>query len=339
MTWEGSEFEEDILEYPGEASGEDRDRRDFVTDLFDPDWDTSGLADGEKEGGKDLGVAEKMTDSGSPLSILMSNLKSYRLLTREEEFALAEKVQRGSEEEKKEARELLINSNTRLVISVAKDRFLNKGVDIDDLVSAGVEGLGKAVDKFDPSYGVRLSTFAAYDIRKAMSRAIFALGGVIRLPEDVHLKIQNIKRAEDLFRMKNGRDPSEAELSEACGIGVDEIRELFTYRDEMNTVSLESPLSEDERLTQMDRLPSDDDSLKVMKAEALIAKYLDDLDERSRKIVVSYYGFFGGEKMTDEKIAGEMGIKKQRVNQIRKAAMKKLTEKGLVDELLALKQD
>ncbi len=155
-----------------------------------------------------------------PIKSYFKDVRDIPLLTAEQEVELAERVQKGDEE----ARDTMIRSNLRLVISIAK-RYINLGVPLSDLIEEGNIGLMRSVEKFDPSKGFRFSTYAAWWIKQAISRAIIDQGKMIRVPVYMNEEIMKYKKAVESLTHKLKRKPRVSEIAKKMQTTVDKVRE------------------------------------------------------------------------------------------------------------------
>ena len=284
---------------------------------------------GQRSG--NIGEAEPLGKTDDPLSLYLAEIRKYRNLEKEEEADLAVRAQHGDNE----ARELLINSNQRLLLAIAFRKFRDRGLRIEDLVAAGNEGLDAAIAKFDPSKGARLSTYASYDIKKAMRRAIYKVGDVIRLPESMHIQMSRIAAAEDRYKAEHGRFPDVKTLSAECGIKESTVRTLLFYKS-LQYEYLDEPAGKDGDQSEKDFVKADDTLRVDTDAEEIVRRHLARLDDREARIIKSYFGLLGEEKKNLGDLAKEFGLARQRISQIKIQAEKKLEKNGMFDELREL---
>jgi RNA polymerase primary sigma factor len=253
----------------------------------------------------------------------MQRAGRYPLLTAAEEVALAKRVERGDAE----AKERMINSNLRLVISIAK-RYQRKDLPLLDLVQEGVIGLNRAVEKFDWRKGFKFSTYATWWIRQACQRAISNQSATIRIPTHVNERRVKLSRAETRLEARLGRKPTREELAEEAELELVHVEEALDAVQA--NVSLNRPVgSEDDGELgdlfgdQFAVNPEDEavDSVRRREVRRAIAS----LPERERRIVELRFGI-GGEPQALEAIGKELGITRERVRQLEAAALAKLQD-------------
>ena len=264
------------------------------------------------------------TDYSSNISIYFHEVTNCKLLTSEEEFDLAVKVQNGDSD----AKNKLIESNLRLVISIAK-RYTSFPVSFLDLIQEGNAGLIKAVERFDPYKGFRFSTYASWWIKQAITRAIASTSRTIRVPVHSHEAILKIKTFSDKFFKKNGRRPSIYEISEVLGLSLDYVTDML-IADE-GPISFSTPLKIDNDKDVLGDFIQDDkedlveDSISKKFLREDIEKALDSLSDRQREIIIKRYGLFGNEEHTLGQLGNEYGLTRERIRQIELKALKILS--------------
>ncbi|HEY3068890.1 MAG TPA: sigma-70 family RNA polymerase sigma factor [Gaiellaceae bacterium] len=269
------------------------------------------------------------TDPTDALSLFMNRAGRYRLLTAADEVALAKRVERGDAA----AKERMINSNLRLVISIAK-RYQGHGLPLLDLIQEGVIGLNRAVEKFDWRRGYKFSTYATWWIRQACQRAISGQSTTIRVPTHVHERRVKLARVARDLETKLGRDATREELAEASGLKLQHVEEALDAADA--PVSLNQPIgSEDEgEFGDLFDDPNANDPEEVA-TDAVrrqeIRRALRKLPERERRMVELRFGF-DGEPASLEAIGKELGLSRERVRQLERDAFEQLADE-LGDDL------
>jgi len=245
----------------------------------------------------------------------------FPLLTAAEEVALAKRVERGDAA----AKERMINSNLRLVISIAK-RYQRKDLPLLDLVQEGVIGLNRAVEKFDWRRGYKFSTYATWWIRQSCQRAISNQSATIRIPTHVNERRVKLARESNRLETKLGRKPTREELAEATELSLLHVDEALDAVEA--NVSLNRPIGseEDGELADLFHDPAADspeeeavDSLRRSEVRRAIAS----LPERERRIIELRFGV-GGEPVALEAIGKELGITRERVRQLERDALDRL---------------
>ena len=279
-----------------------------------------------------------MLSDNDTMKLYMQNIGQYPLVTPQEEIVLAKKIKAGDEE----ARSRLIRSNLRLVVKIAHD-FKGLGLPLLDLISEGNIGLMRAVDKFDPSKGAKLSSYAAWWIKQSMRRALSNQSRIIRIPTQSGQNLSKLKNARVKLVEKLGREPTDKELSEETKLPERTVTALRLAQ--ITTISLHDPIQHgedgefrdiipDEKSTSPDALVRDEETLRNM------LKLVDTLDERERNILTLRFGLNGEEPKTLEEVSQSIGRTRERVRQIQNYALEKLRKKlescGLLESAMDL---
>ena len=261
---------------------------------------------------------KEVTDT---IKAYFDGIKKYQLLTAEEEVSLSDRIARGD----MDARTRMIESNLRLVVSIAK-RYMNRGLPLQDLIEEGNIGLIKAVEKFDPSKGCRFSTYATYWIRQAVERSVMNQAAVVRLPIHVTNDLKRLARTKTIFMRERDREPTIAELAEELGVKEKYIKKLSTIQ--RHESSVDAALSSETEETLLDRIEDkntlgpvemiSDDTRGVQ-----IRSWLERLEDNERDIVKLRFGL-DGESETLDAIGTRFGVTRERIRQIELRAIKKL---------------
>jgi RNA polymerase primary sigma factor len=234
--------------------------------------------------------------------------------------ALLRTVARGER-----ARREFVEANLRLVVSIART-YRTAGVDLADLVQEGNVGLLRAVERFDPAFGVRFSTYATYWIRQAVRHGMSKMGHAIALPDDKLASLLELRRAEEDLTQVLGRTPSEAEIAAELGLNVDALYQL--RRTEMRVVSANVRIGEDgetELLEMLDGASEEgDDAVDRSDLSDALDRVLQNLGERDREILRLRFGFATGRVETLETVAKNYGITRERVRQLEMQAVSRL---------------
>ena len=276
------------------------------------------------------GLATTTTDS---LQLFLNEIGRYPLLTAEEEVELAKRIERGDEA----AKEQMINSNLRLVVSIAK-RYQGHGLSLLDLIQEGVLGLIRAVEKFDWRRGFKFSTYATWWIRQAVQRGVQNRSRVIRVPVHVAELERKASRVERELMGKLGRVPSEEEVAEAAKIPLDKLRQA---RDAVRTLaSLDKPIGEDESATLADLVAAPDGDPAAEVAVSLeddaLSHALAGLSATQRRVLELRFGLGGAEPATLAAVGEELGRTRERVRQLERGALEQLSRnRELIEELQA----
>ena len=261
-------------------------------------------------------------DSDSGIKIYLREIGQIPLLTPDQEIELAAKIKVGD----KEARSLMIRSNLRLVVKIAHD-YANLGLPLLDLISEGNIGLMKAVERFDPAKGGKLSTYAAWWIKQSIKRALANQSKTIRLPVHLVDKISKMRRVAMQMSEELGREPTDDELAEEVGLSSGKISQLKTVS--IRPASLDAPISDDDT-TEFGEIVGDMDALtpferlqdKNLKDE--VGDLLSVLDDREKKIIFSRFGLDGGKAKTLEEVGKKFGVTRERIRQLQNIALMKL---------------
>jgi len=264
------------------------------------------------------------------MQLFLTEVSRYRLLTPDEELMLARRIESGD----KAAKDRMINSNLRLVVSIAK-RYQHANMALLDIIQEGILGLIRAVEKFDWRRGNRFSTYATWWIREAIERGIANRARLIRMPVYMVERERQVMRAERALVAELGREPTDDEIAARVRIDLDQIREVRSAARAV--ASLDKPVGEDDGTPFGDLLVSDQiqppEEVEASVGCAAIRRSVDQLPENERNVVKLRYGI-GGHPNTIEQVVALLGISRDRVRRLEAQGLARL---GRLTEVAALR--
>jgi len=270
----------------------------------------------------DDNILTKDLTINDPIRMYLKEIGQIKLLSMDEELALADRILDGDNT----AKTILAEANLRLVVSIAK-RYVGRGMLFLDLIQEGNIGLMKAVDKFDVSKGYKFSTYATWWIRQAITRAIADQARTIRVPVHMVETINKLARIQRQLTLELNREPSEDELAVKMNISVDKIRDIYKISQE--PVSLETPIGEEDDSHLGDFIkdernvsPEEYATNEMLKDE--ISEVLLTLTEREEKVIRLRFGLEDGKSRTLEEVGQMFGVTRERIRQIEAKALRKL---------------
>jgi RNA polymerase primary sigma factor len=272
-------------------------------------------------------VAGVTTDA---LQLFFNEIRRHPLLTGAEEVEIAKAIERGD----LEAKERLVNSNLRLVVSIAK-KYQGQDLSLLDLIQEGILGLIRASEKFDWRKGYKFSTYATFWIREAIQRGIANKGRTIRIPVHIGQRERKIARAEQRLATELGRPPTDEEVAEAAELPVEQVIEV---KEAARTVtSLDRPVGEGDETAFGDLLPGEgptpDEEVEIGFREEILHRALEKLPEQERKVVKLRYGI-NGDNPTPLREAGQMlGMSAEGVRKLEKRALERLAQEREIEGL------
>ncbi|MBI3981001.1 RNA polymerase sigma factor RpoD [Candidatus Microgenomates bacterium] len=285
----------------------------------------------DEEGAKSVAELEKeievlseinQTFITDPVRMYLKEIGRVPLLTFEEEIYLAKKVEAGDEKAKKK----LVESNLRLVVSIAK-KYIGRGMSLLDLIQEGNQGLIRAVEKYDWRKGFKFSTYATWWIRQAITRAIADQARTIRIPVHMVETINRYLRTARKLMQELGREPTPEEVAKALDVDVAKVREIVKVSQE--PTSLETPVGDDEDsllgdFIQDQSQPSPYDSASKQLLKEQMEEVLGTLSDREKKVLVLRFGLYDGKPRTLEEVGREFSVTRERIRQIEAKAIRKL---------------
>ena len=270
-----------------------------------------------------------------PVRAYLKEIGKISLLSSDEEIELAKQIEAGDEEAKRK----LIESNLRLVVSVAK-KYVGRGMQLLDLIQEGNLGLLKAVEKFDYTMNFKFSTYATWWIRQAITRSIADQARTIRIPVHMVETINRLSRANRALVQELGREPNRQELANKMGITEEKVNEIMKYSQE--PVSLESPIGEEEDSHLGDFVEDENTQTPINAATSMLLREqlrdaMSTLTEREQIVLVLRFGLMDGKTRTLEEVGKVFEVTRERIRQIEAKALAKLRQpsrsKKLIDYL------
>jgi RNA polymerase primary sigma factor len=270
--------------------------------------------------------------TGDALGLFFREASRYPLLTAAEEVELAKRIERGD----LEAKDRMINSNLRLVISQAR-RFQGQGLPMGDLVQEGMLGLIRAVEKFDWRKGFKFSTYAVLWIKQSIQRGLSNTGTTIRIPVHIGQRERKVKKHERELAVRLGRQPTDGEIAEATELPEGQVREALELTK--NLASLDQSVSEDGDTALGDLLPSERPQPEEEVVDALanvrVRELVGQLPDEERNLVTLRFGLAGDEPASLHEAGTQLGLSTQRTRRLEEQALSRLAQS---DELEALRQ-
>src|ERR1700693_39418 len=263
-----------------------------------------------------------MNETDSGLNRYLQDIGRISLLTPQDEIELARKIKKGDAA----ARERMINASFQLVVATARD-YTNLGLPLLDLISEGNIGLTKAVERFDPSKGAKLSTYAMWWIKQSIKRALANQSKTIRLPVHLVDKVAKVRRVSMQMSDELGREPTDDELGEELGIAGANVARLRTTG--IRPASLNAAIADDDT-TELAEVIGDEESqtpfefLRDKNLHGAVKELIAVLDSREKKIISQRFGLDGGKPKTLEDVCREFGITRERIRQLQNIALAKL---------------
>jgi RNA polymerase primary sigma factor len=261
-----------------------------------------------------------MMEAQDVLTQYLGKVRGGRLLDAGEEKTLARRARGGDMSSRKK----LIESNLRLVISIAK-KYRGRGVPFEDLIQEGNAGLIRAVEKFDPEMGNRFSTYATWWIRQAVTRAVADHARTVRLPAHVVDALYRLRRAENALSIELGRDATEEELVERLGVKPEEARRLREVSQPISSINAKINADEGSEFGELlpdERSGDDYARVEVGQWELALVEAVRSLPEREARIIEMRHGLDGSETLTLREVSEELGISQERARQVEIKALR-----------------
>jgi len=261
-------------------------------------------------------------DGDTAIKLYLREIGQVKLLTPQEEIELAARIKKGD----KKAREQMIKANLRLVVKIARD-YEGIGLPLLDLISEGNIGLMKAVERFDPAKGGKLSTYGSWWIKQSIKRALANQSKTIRLPVHLVDKISKMRRTAMRLQEEFGREPTDEELGEELGITAARVAQMRMAA--IRPASLDAPIGDEDsnnfaEVVQDESADTPYEQLEEKTVTRMLQEMVKTLDPREATILRSRFGLDGGSQKTLEEVGQKFGVTRERVRQIQNIALKKL---------------
>jgi len=272
-------------------------------------------------------LVETTTDA---LQLFLREAGRHPLLTAAQEVELAKRIERGD----MQAKQRMIQSNLRLVVSIAKN-YRNQGLPFLDLIQEGTLGLIRAVEKFDWRRGFKFSTYATWWIRQAVARALADKARTIRMPVHIVERLQKLNKAERMLWTQLGREPTLEEVAEEASLPIEQAKEVKAAAHA--STSLDQPVGDQEDAVFGDFVagedPTPDEQVEVLLRSQALARALAALGDRERQVLILRYGLDNAEPRTLEDIGRRLDLTRERVRQIESQALKRLSRLNEIESV------
>ena len=272
-------------------------------------------------------------DGDTAIKLYLREIGQVKLLTPDEEIQLAARIKKGD----KKAREQMIKANLRLVVKIARD-YEGIGLPLLDLISEGNIGLMKAVERFDPAKGGKLSTYGSWWIKQSIKRALANQSQTIRLPVHLVDKISKMRRTSMRLQEELGREPSDEELGEELGITASRVSQMRMAA--IRPASLDAPIGDEDsnnfaEVVEDESADTPYEQLEGKTVTKMLQEMVKTLDTREATILRARFGLDGGPEKTLEEVGAKFGVTRERVRQIQNIALKKLRK--MIEKIEATK--
>jgi len=273
-------------------------------------------------------------DGDTAIKLYLREIGQVKLLTPQEEIELAARIKKGD----KKAREQMIKANLRLVVKIARD-YEGIGLPLLDLISEGNIGLMKAVERFDPAKGGKLSTYGSWWIKQSIKRALANQSKTIRLPVHLVDKISKMRRTAMRLQEEFGREPTDEELGEELGITASRVAQMRMAA--IRPASLDAPIGDEDsnnfaEVVQDESADTPYEQLEEKTVTRMLQEMVKTLDPREATILRARFGLDGGPQKTLEEVGQKFGVTRERVRQIQNIALRKLRK--MIEKMEATKK-
>lgn len=280
------------------------------------------LPESNDEGGEITTFSASDSESTDPVRLYLRDVETERLLTAEEEVVYSRRAQGGDES----ARQKMIVCNLRLVIKIAR-RYMNRGLDLLDLIEEGNIGLMRAVEKFDPERGFRFSTYATWWIRQTIERGLMNQSRTVRLPVHVVKEVHTFNRAARKIAQNQNAEVTAEQIADHLDRPVNDVLKVMAYNERQS--SFDSPLKGEGEFSLLDLIPDQesnqpDELLQDEGVHGLLDQLMSQLESKQREVLVRRYGLRGYEAHTLEEVGDHLGVTRERVRQIQLEAVRRL---------------
>ncbi len=276
-------------------------------------------------------LSERALDELEPTDLLLEQASVYPLLTKEEEVVLAKRVEQGD----LNAKGRMINSNIRLVVSIAR-RYQGQGMPFADIVQEGMFGLIRAVEKFDYRKGYKFSTYATWWIRQAIQRGLDNRARTIRLPAHIAQRARKVGRVERELTVRLEHDPTDAEIAKEAGLEVDEVTRIRAL--DYEPPSLDRRVGDDSDSATLGELrpsdgPAPDEAVQEMDIRARLERAVKSLPEAEQKVIAARFGAGGELLAPGERIERKLGVTAKEARELEARALARLADIGDLQDL------
>jgi RNA polymerase primary sigma factor len=295
--------------------------------------DAAIVAGAEAEAVPGRGRERSSYDGDTAIKLYLREIGQVKLLTPQEEIELAARIKKGD----KKAREQMIKANLRLVVKIARD-YEGIGLPLLDLISEGNIGLMKAVERFDPAKGGKLSTYGSWWIKQSIKRALANQSKTIRLPVHLVDKISKMRRTAMRLQEELGREPSDEELGDELGISASRVAQMRLAA--VRPASLDAPIGDEDsnnfaEVVQDEAADTPYEQLEEKTVTRMLQEMVKTLDPREATILRARFGLDGGSQKTLEEVGEKFGVTRERVRQIQNIALRKLRK--MIEKMEATK--